>query len=200
MSGGKLEKAIIGAGGFAREVRASLNLPNIKFFVDEEYEKIEENIYGLSKFDPSKYEVIIAIGDPIDRANMVNKLPKNTHYFTFIDSSVQILDKNIEIGEGSIICAGSIITTNIRLGKHTHLNLLTTIVHDVTSGDYLTTAPGAKISGNVNIKDCVYIGTNASIKEKLKIHNNVIIGSNAAVVKDINTSGVYVGVPTKKIK
>jgi len=39
MSGGKLEKAIIGAGGFAREVRASLNLPNIKFFVDEEYEK-----------------------------------------------------------------------------------------------------------------------------------------------------------------
>jgi len=90
MSGGKLEKAIIGAGGFAREVRASLNLPNIKFFVDEEYEKIEENIYGLSKFDPSKYEVIIAIGDPIDRANMVNKLPKKYslfHLHRFISSN-----------------------------------------------------------------------------------------------------------------
>jgi sugar O-acyltransferase (sialic acid O-acetyltransferase NeuD family) len=195
-----LEKAIIGAGGFAREIRAALGLPYIKFFVDEEYQKVESNIFGLSQFDPEKYEVVVAIGDPTDRANMVNKLPKNTQYFTFIDPSVQLHDNNIQIGEGSIICAGTIITTNVTIGKHAHLNLLTTIGHDTQIGNYFTTAPGSKISGNNTIKDRVYFGTNSSTKEKINICSDVIIGSNATVVKDINESGVYVGTPAKKIK
>lgn len=200
MSVAKLEKAIIGAGGFAREIRAALDLPNIKFFVDEKYQKIEENIYGLSHFDPTKYKVVVAIGDPIDRSNMIVKLPENTKYFTFIDPSVKIHDNNIQIGEGSIICAGTIITTNIKIGKHAHLNLLTTIGHDTQIGDYFTTAPGVKISGNCNIGDKVYVGTNASIRQKINICDKVTIGMNAAVVKDIDTYGVYAGVPAKKLK
>tara|TARA_R110001632_G_C11201557_1_gene403255 strand:- start:56 stop:658 length:603 start_codon:yes stop_codon:yes gene_type:complete len=195
-----LKKAIIGAGGFAREIRAALGLPNIKFFVDEQYANTETNIYGLSQFDPTKYEVVVAIGDPTDKANMISKLPKDTQYFTFIDPSAQLHASDIEIGEGSIICAGTIITTNVVLGKHTHLNLHTTIGHDTRIGDYFTTAPGVKISGNVTIGDYVYVGTNASIIQKVNITNNVVIGLNAGVVKDINQSGTYVGVPTKKIK
>ncbi len=81
-----------------------------------------------------------------------------------------------------------------------HLNLQTTIGHDCEIGNYFTTAPGAKISGNCKIYDLVYVGTNASIKEKLTIHSLTTIGSNATVVKNIEESGTYVGVPVKKIK
>ena len=107
------------------------------------------------------------------------------------------MDTNIEIGEGSVICAGSILTTNIKIGKHSHLNLLTTIGHDTVVGDYFTTAPGAKISGNCNIGECVYFGTNSSVREKITICDNVTIGLNGGVVKNINKSGIYVGVPTR---
>lgn len=194
-----MKKAIIGAGGFAREIQAAMGI-DCRFFVDDKYMNVESNIYGLSQFNPEEYKVVIAIGDPIDRFNIVQKLPKNTKYFTFIDSSAQIHDSNVIIGEGSIICAGSIITTNVVLGKHTHLNLQTTIGHDTKIGNFFTTAPGAKISGNCNIGDKVYIGTNASIRQQIKICNDVTIGLNAGVVKNITESGIYGGVPSKRIK
>ena len=195
-----IEHAIIGAGGFGREIKAAIGIPNIKFFVDDKYEDLNNNILGLSKFDPKKYIVVVAIGDPKDRFDIIQRLPKETKYFTFIDPSAIIMDENIQIGEGSIICAGTIITTNVKIGKHAHLNLQTTIGHDCKIGDYFTTAPGVKISGNCKIHDCVYIGTNASVKEKISINSFTTIGMNAAVVKDITESGTYVGVPAKKIK
>lgn len=195
-----MKYALIGAGGFAREIRAAMQTPDIQFFVNDEYEDLDNNILGLSKFNPKEYMVAVAIGDPIVRHNIVQSLPKETKYFTFIDPTAQIHDDNVQVGEGSIICAGTIITTNVKLGKHTHLNLLTTIGHDTQIGDYFTTAPGAKISGNCNIKDRVYFGTNSSVKQKVDICDDVTIGLNAGVVKNITESGVYIGIPAKKIK
>jgi sugar O-acyltransferase (sialic acid O-acetyltransferase NeuD family) len=198
-----MKKGIIGAGGFGREVYWSLSLMeriNTVFFVDDKYwDGSNELILPLSKFDPTEYSIVVAIGDPKDRFNIIQRLPKETKYFTHIHNSCQILGDDVIIGEGSIICAGTVITTNVKLGKHAHLNLQTTIGHDCEIGDYFTTAPGAKISGNCKIHDLVYVGTNASIKEKLTIHSLTTIGSNATVVKNIEESGTYVGVPVKKL-
>ena len=199
-----MKKGIIGAGGFGREVYWSLSLMervDVKFFVDDHYwDGKNDLILPISKFNPNEYEVVIAIGNPRDRFDIVQRLPKETKYFTHIHPSVQILGNDVEIGEGSIICAGTIITTNVKIGNHTHLNLQTTIGHDCNIGNYFTTAPGAKISGNCKIYDCVYVGTNTSIKENTSKHSLTTIGSNATVVKNIEEPGTYVGVPTKKIK
>jgi sugar O-acyltransferase (sialic acid O-acetyltransferase NeuD family) len=198
----KMKKGIIGYGGFAREVKALLidNNPDekIDFFVDDEY--CDENSKPISQLNVDEYEVIVAIGDPHIRKKMVSKLPENTKYFSAIHKSVQILDDNIIIGEGSIICSSCILTTNIKLGKHTHLNLQTTIGHDVEIGEYFTTAPGVKISGNCLIGNNVYVGTNSSIREKITICDDVILGLNSGVIKNITEAGVYGGTPCKKIK
>lgn len=196
-----MKKALIGAGGFAREIKAHMGDYTMKCFVDDQY-WVENNdhIFPLSQFDPNQYEVLVAIGDPRDRFDMIQKLPENTKYFTFIHPSAQILGNDVTIGGGSIVCAGCIVTTNVKIGNHAHLNLHTTIGHDCEIGNYFTTAPGVKVSGNCKIYDCVYIGTNASIRQKINIHSLSTIGMNAAVVKDIESPGVYAGVPAKKIK
>ena len=196
-----MKKALIGAGGFAREIKAQMGDYTMKCFVDDRYWiENNEHILPLSQFDPNQYEVLVAIGDPRDRFDMIQKLPENTKYFTFIHPSAQILGNDVTIGKGSIVCAGCIVTTNVKIGDHAHLNLHTTIGHDCEIGNYFTTAPGVKVSGNCKIHDCVYIGTNASIRQKINIHSLSTIGMNAAVVKDIESPGVYAGVPTKKIK
>jgi sugar O-acyltransferase (sialic acid O-acetyltransferase NeuD family) len=199
-----MKKGIIGYGGFGREVYNSLDLMErigLKFFVDDEwYDEKNIDCLPLSQFNPEEYEIVVAVGNPVDRKKIINKLPTNTKYFTHIHPSVQILGHDVEIGEGSIICAGTIITTNVKIGKHTHLNLQTTIGHDCEIGDYFTTAPGAKVSGNCKIQDLVYLGTNSSIKEKISIHSLVTIGLCSGVVKNIEEPGVYVGCPAKKIK
>lgn len=196
--------SIIGAGGFAQEVFYSLpqkKRKNLVFFVEDEWFKSDHsNILPLSKFNPKLYKTIVAIGDPIVRKRIVENLPKETVFFTHIDKSVRFLSDSIRIDEGSIVCAGTILTTNIRLGKHTQLNLHTTIGHDTIIGDYFTTAPGCKVSGNCKIDDLVYLGTNSSVKQKINICSKVTVGMNSAVVKDITESGVYVGIPSKKLE
>ena len=199
-----MKKGIIGAGGFGREVYWSLNPTergNTVFFVDDIYwDNTDEKILPLSLFETDKYVVVVAIADSNHRERIVNSLPKNTKYFTHIHPSVQIHGEDVMIGEGSIICAGSIITTNVKIGKHAHINLITTIGHDCVIGDYFTTAPGVQISGNETIGDRVYFGTRSCMKQKLTICDDVIIGMNAGVTKNITESGTYIGTPTIKIK
>ena len=198
-----MKKGIIGAGGFGKEIYWSLSMrerANTVFFVDDEYwNDSNEKILPLSSFDSDKYEVVIAIADSYHRERIVNSLPKNTKFFTHIHPTAQIHGDDVEIGPGSIICAGSIITTNVKIGKHAHINLITTIGHDCVIGDYFTTAPGVQISGNEKIGDRVYFGTRSCIKQKLTICDDVIIGMNAGVVKNITEPGTYIGTPAKKI-
>lgn len=199
-----MKKGIIGAGGFGREIYWSLSpieRNNTVFFVDDEYwDNNNDKILPLSLFERDKYEIIVAIADSVHRQRIVESLPKSTKYFTHIHPSVQVHGEDVEIGEGSIICAGTILTTNIKIGKHAHLNLITTVGHDCVIGDYFTTAPGVQISGNENIGNRVYFGSRSCMKQKLSICDDVIIGMNAGVVKNITEPGTYVGTPAKKIK
>lgn len=190
--------ALIGAGGFANEVRAHMKDFGMPCFVDEEYySPNNQNIFSIKSFDPSIYLVLVAVGDSSARKKIVERLPSETRYFTYIHPSAQIIGNDVEIGEGSIVCAGAIITTNCVLGKHTHINLMTTVGHDCRIGDFFTTAPGAKISGNCTIGNSVYIGTNASIRQKIKICDDVTIGLNSGVVKNIEKPGIYIGSPAR---
>ena len=192
-----MKKAIIGAGGFAREIQAAMRI-DCKFFVDEEY--TNEIAKSISEFNPEEYVMMVAVADSKARAAVVSKLPKTTKYFTFIHPSVQIMDNNIEIGEGSFIGVNSILTTNIKIGKHALLNRGNHIGHDCEIGDYFSAMPNAIVGGNVWIDTKVYMGSCSNIREKIKITANTIIGMNAAIVKNITKSGTYVGVPAKKIK
>lgn len=188
-----LPLAIIGAGGFAREVECwAKKTSQCTFYAEDKY--AGGHIKPLSYFNPTKERAVIAIGDPTQRQRIAEALPKETIFATLIHPSVIILDpKEVTIFDGTIICAGSIITTNVKLGRHTHINLNTTIGHDCELGNYFTTAPGANISGNVTTGSNVYIGTNASIRQKVTITDNVTIGMGAIVLNDINDSGTYTG-------
>jgi sugar O-acyltransferase (sialic acid O-acetyltransferase NeuD family) len=204
---------IFGAGGLGREVLCCLidgiATTNLKieeiacFMVSDEY-FTENKIMGVdlipqSKFDPNLYNIVVAIGDPSARKRLVDSLPLQTTYTSIIHPSA-VISKWVEIGEGSYIAAGTILTCNIKIGKHAHLNLHTTIGHDCIIGDFFTTAPAANISGNCHFGECVYFGTNSAVREGVKICDNVTIGMGGVVVKNINEEGVYIGNPLKKLE
>lgn len=188
-----MKKALIGGGGHANEVMAQMgNI--ITQFVDDKY--VTDKTLPLSNFNPDEYEIMIAISNPTDRYNILTRLPKKTRFFSFIHPTALILN-NVHIGEGSFIGAYSILTTNIKIGKHCILNRGNHIGHDCIIGDFFSAMPGAIVSGNVNIDEKVFIGTNSSVKEKIKITKNVTIGMNSGVVSDLLISGTYIGTPSK---
>ena len=194
---------IIGYSAMTREILPRLQ-EEYDIFINDSYENklleshIKPSNYSLlSQFDPDKYKALVTIGDPITRMKVVHSMPLNTEYYTFIDTSAKIFDNNNMIGEGSIICANVIITTNVSIGCHSHINLNTSICHDSIIGDFHTTAPGVRISGCCNIGSNVYIGTNSSVKQKINICDNVVIGMNSGVIKNIDISGTYIGTPAR---
>jgi sugar O-acyltransferase (sialic acid O-acetyltransferase NeuD family) len=195
----QLEPVLIGAGGFAREIVAEVFLQTkmqLKCFVDDEY--WVDGLYKISEFNPESQSALIAVGNPADKIKLLGKLPENTKFWNYISPNAYV--NNLTLGTGNFICAGVIITTNVKIGNHVHLNLQTTIGHDSVLGDFVTTAPSVNISGNVTVGKGVYLGTKSCIREKISICDNVILGMNAGVVSDIQESGVYVGTPAKKIK
>ncbi len=192
-----MKKAIFGFGGHAREAAVQMK-ENFAFFVDDAFSLPDTR--PLSSFDPNEFELMIAIADCKSRESIVQKLPKETRYFSFVHPTALIMDRNIKIGEGSFIGAYSILTTRIEIGRHAILNRGNHIGHDSNIGDFFSMMPGSIVSGNATIGDRVYIGTNSSIVEKIKVCYDVILGANSVTVKNIDVPGTYVGVPSKKIK
>ena len=137
-----MKLALFGYGGHAREVACQID-QEVTFFVDDKYSN--DIAKPISEFNPEEYVMMVAVADSHDRKAIVDKLPKETKYFTYIHPSVQIMDDNIEVGEGSFIGANSILTTNISLGKHALLNRGNHIGHDCVIQDYFSAMPGAII-------------------------------------------------------
>jgi sugar O-acyltransferase (sialic acid O-acetyltransferase NeuD family) len=191
-----MKKVLIGNGGHAREVMAQMGI-KLDRFVDDQY--VGEETFPISKLDPEKHVAMIAVADSKDRFEIVQRLPKGIQFFNFIHPTALIMD-NVEIGEGSFIGAYSILTTNIKIGKHAILNRGNHIGHDCIIGNYFSAMPGAIVSGNVHIGNRVYLGTNSSVIEKKYLLHDIKIGANSTVVKDIEEPGIYVGCPAKNIK
>lgn len=106
----------------------------------------------------------------------------------------------VDIGDGVVICAGNIVTTNVNLGKHVHVNLGCTIGHQASIGDFTTLSPGVHVSGNVRIGRGVFVGTGATIingtaSEPLSIGDGAIVAAGACVTKPVESGALVAGVP-----
>lgn len=204
---------IIGAGGFGTEVawlieRINHDTPkwNVLGFVDdnESIQGSEINGYKvLGNVDWLKQQslhVVNAIANPLIKKKVIEKLEgSNNLYPVLIDPSV-IYSKSVDFGEGTIICAGAIITVNIKIGKHVIVNLDCTIGHDTSIGNYATILPSVNVSGEINIEEAVSVGTGSAIIQGVSIGENSIVGAGAVVVKDLPSNCTAVGSPAKPIK
>ena len=109
-------------------------------------------------------------------------------------------NKYVIIDEGGVICAGCLVTTNIRIGRHVLLNLACTVGHEANIGDYSAFMPPCNVSGEVRIGNGNFWGTGAKIINRCTVGDNVVIGAGAVVITDIPDNVTAVGVPVKIVK
>lgn len=205
---------IYGSGGFAREVAwlAQETGFQVVGFIDDNPDKIGSLINGimvLSLEDASAFvpevSVVIAVGSPQTREKLYLKASNVGFSFTTLVHPRVEMSKFVEMGEGTVIAAGSILTTNITLGKHVQINLDCTIGHDVVMEDFATLAPGVHVSGWVRIGKRAYIGTGAVIingreGEPIVIGDDAIVGAGAVVTRSVPPATTVVGVPAKPLQ
>lgn len=208
--------AIFGAGGFGKEVKTIIdkinevkpNTYNFIGFYDDGLEKgklingfpVLGGIRELNKIT-EKLKLVISIGDPKIKFNILNKISNtNIDYPSIIHPNVSISKDDVLIGKGCIICEGTIITCNIRIGSFVILNLSCTVGHDTIIEDFCAFMPSVNISGEVKINKSVYVGTGAKIINLLEIGESTIIGAGAVVSKSLPSKCTAVGIPAKPIK
>jgi sugar O-acyltransferase (sialic acid O-acetyltransferase NeuD family) len=205
---------ILGAGGFAREVLDVYDACNefgwgpfdiLGFLAEGEPpgsiindRPILGEIDWLS--DHPGVLTICGIGEPGTRRRVVRRAAQlGAQFHTVIHPDAR-LTRWVEIGPGSVVTAGCILTNQIRVGSHVHLNLDTTVGHDCVIEDFVTVAPGVHISGNVTLEEGCNVGTGAVIIQGHRIGAGSVIGAGAVVNADIPPDSVAVGVPAKVVK
>ncbi len=211
----KQKLIIIGAGGFGREVQWLIERINIEKnewellgFVDDNIEPgtLVNGIPVLGGVDyllayQERICVVCAVGNARIRRQIIQKLKKNTQlsYPNLIDPSV-LMSGFIQMGEGNILCAGSILTVNLKIGDFVIVNLDTTIGHDVVIENFVTIYPSVNVSGCVHIGAVSEIGTGTQIIQGKTIGTRTIVGAGSVVIREIPDDCTAVGSPAKPIK
>ena len=207
--------AIIGAGGFGREVKMLIDQINaekltyeiIGFYDDND--TLSKMINGipylgsiktlLSNTDP--ISLVLGLGNPKTKKTIIERLSEREFDFpTLIHPNAIIGNDGVSLGKGTIICAGNIITCNIQIADFVTLNLSCTVGHDTIIHEYASFMPSVNISGEVVIRKCVFVGTGAKIINQLEIGGNTIVGAGAIVSKTLPANCTAVGIPAKPIK
>lgn len=207
---------IIGASGFGREVAWLVErinkteaVWNLCGFLDDN-ETLQGTcvngypVLGTTE-DAGKFPeafFVCAVGASRTRENIVSRVKQSNpaiRFATLIDPSVEKSDL-VQIGEGTIICAHTIITVNISIGSHVIINLDCTIGHDAVLRDFVTLYPSVNVSGMTSIGRCAELGTGMQIIQGKAVGEYAIVGAGAIVVKDIPPKCTAVGSPAKPIK
>lgn len=209
------EIVIIGAGDFGKEIAwliEDINIKENKYsiigYVDDNPETIGKELNGYKVIGDINYlneisktkdiYAVISVQSSRIKKKIVDKLP-NVKWETLIHPNA-LVTRTVEIGEGSVITAGNIISNNVSIGKHCLLNLSCTVGHDNIIEDFVGVMPGCNFSGFTTLKEGCYIGTGVKIIPSKTIGRDSIIGAGAVVTKDIPDNCTAVGSPAKPIK
>ena len=212
---------IVGAGGFGREVmplaRNSASAladgrPSETVFVVEnpsgERAVNGHRIMSLAEFSaqsasPRRFN--IAIADHAVRKRIALQLiDSGATPFSIAASSAVRLDNN-SVGDGSIFCHFTIVTSNAKIGRFFHCNIYSYVAHDCVIGDFVTFAPGVHCNGRVVVGDGAYIGTGAVIRPgadgaPLVIGAGAVVGMGAVVTRSVPAFTTVVGNPAVKFE
>ena len=205
---------IIGAGGVGRETALIIQqinelelMWNLMGFIDGNKDRWGKVINGYSVIGgidslevlPSDTYIIIAIANYEIKRKIVNKINNKFKFATIIHPKVYI-HNYMNIGEGTIIYEGVILTANIEVGKHVIISPKCGIGHDSIIKDYVSLLWNVNVSGNDIIEEGVMMGSGSTVIQGKKIGKASIVGAGAVVIKDVDIYSTVVGVPAKTIK
>lgn len=204
---------ILGAGGHGRELLDVVEVVNegdpIYDFLgflddtggnDEIVARRDTSVLGpIERLSSLHSFYLIGLGSGADRRRIDKMVAAWGREAATLVHPLAALGSDLELGPGCVIMAGARVTTNVRLGRHTHVNVNSTVSHDCRVGSYVTVNPGANVNGNVELSDGVTVGSGAVVREKVSIGPGTTIGAGAVVLSDLPGGVTAVGIPARPL-
>lgn len=205
---------VVGASGFGREsldvleamISAGHNIEILGVLDDSPSDEnlrrlAAREIQYLGKVDDFLSEIsrdtqyLVGIGSPSIKSTIVEKFDAiGVKAFTAIHPWASI-GSQIEIAPGVVVCSGATISTNVKLGRHVHLNPCVIVGHDSVLEDFVSVNPGGVVSGEVVVGEGVLVGATALILQQLSVGKDAVVGAGSVVTRSVPASVVVKGVP-----
>jgi sugar O-acyltransferase (sialic acid O-acetyltransferase NeuD family) len=209
---------IVGAGGFAREVKwlvSEINAaaPTYRFLgyvVSDlarlgEHDSRDEVLGDMTWLSEHRAEVdalAIGIGTPAARLKVSRQLlpdfPED-RWPALVHPTVRLDRATCSVGPGVIVCAGAIATVNVTFAPFCMVNLACTIGHEAVIGPGAVLNPTVNISGGVRLGEGVLVGTGAQVLQYLEVGAGATVGAGAVVTKPVEAGLTVVGAPAKPL-
>jgi sugar O-acyltransferase (sialic acid O-acetyltransferase NeuD family) len=210
----KLQKLIvIGAGGLGSEVvwaAENLNARTPTFeilgFCDDDAGRKGSTFYHYPVLgNPEEITAqlgetpgfLCAVGNNHHRAEVVQRvLALGWKPLSVIEPSV-MLARDVTIGPGTYVAAGSTLSPDANVGSHVILNLKCTIAHHSHVEDFAQVSPTACVSGYCVVKKGAMLGSNAVVGPRIVIGAWSTLGASSFAVEDVPDGATAMGNPAR---
>ena len=204
-----IDLVLVAASGLAREViAADQDTYRIVGILDDNSElhgRIIDGVEVLGGIDlvaAMDESLLVCVGSGVGRRRIVARIGAMgvgaDRYATVIEASVRI-PSGCEVGRGSILLGGSVLTADVTVGDHVVVMPNTTLAHDDVVEDYVTLAAGVALGGTVLVRTGAYLGMNAGVRERTTIGRDSVVGMGSVVLTDVPDGETWVGVPAAPI-
>lgn len=191
---------ILGAGGHASvvvDVLKALKMSILGFVgpqvptvshADVDYLGTDEVL--RSRFSPLDVLLVNAIGSiSVEKNQLRQKIfsdfKAKGYRFASIVHPMAYVANNVTLKEGCQVMAGAVIQPNVIVEENVIINTNASVDHDCKIGHSVHIAPGAVLSGGVNVGENAFVGVGATIIQGVTIGDHAMVRAGKVVLKDV---------------
>jgi len=202
VNGSGMQIAILGAGGFAKEVADLIEAlgHEVVGFWEEPGFGAGDSLLGRPVasrlLDLKADAAVIATGEPPLRKKLFELASQSFTMVTLVHPSACV-SRHATVGAGTLVMQNVVVNANAVVGEDCLLNVACCIAHDCRVGSHVHLAPAVQMGGWSSVGDGTFCGTASVVLPRVAVGNFAICGAGSVVLSDVIEGDTVVGIPAR---